>query len=312
MTEQTLNNITYGLTGFVVLAFIWALVYFYIKKNNDELISKRRWIEGLPTLMSSLGVLGTFAGITMGLINFDPQNLDASIPLLLSGLKTAFFTSLTGMIGSIILSKLVSSGFDQKDQGVSDINQAAGLITQSISKMEKSSDQKLDEMSKRLEKFTDSQDNFMSSLSKFMEAQNSISQSMADCMSAISKDSDDIKNLLGEKLDVISKKSESMADSMSAITKDSHEIKTLLNGNLESITKNSDAALSKLSEIKDSISSSTDRISASVEGAETAIIGQMVAEAALLEGQTSKMDEINNTVDSRLESLTISSLLMRT
>jgi methyl-accepting chemotaxis protein len=47
-------------------------------------------------------------------------------------------------------------------------------------------------------------------------------------------------------------------------------------------------------------------MSASVEGAETAIIGQMVAEAALLEGQTSKMDEINNTVDSRLESLTIS------
>lgn len=268
MTEQTLNNISYGLTGFVVLAFIWALAYFFVKKRNDELIQKRRWIEGLPTLMSSLGVLGTFAGITMGLINFDPQDLDASIPLLLSGLKTAFFTSLTGMIGSIILSKLVSSGFDQKDSGVSDINQAAGLITQSISKMEKSSDQKLDEMSKRLEKFTDSQDNFMNSLSKFMEAQNKISQSIADSVSAISK--------------------------------------TLVNGNLESITKNSEAALSKLDEVKDSITGSADKISASVEGTETALIGQLVAEAALLEGQTSKMDEINNTVDSRLESLTIS------
>ena len=268
MTEQTLNNISYGLTGFVVLAFIWALAYFFVKKRNDELIQKRRWIEGLPTLMSSLGVLGTFAGITMGLINFDPQDLDASIPLLLSGLKTAFFTSLTGMIGSIILSKLVSSGFDQKDSGVSDINQAAGLITQSVSKMEKSSDQKLDEMSKRLEKFTDSQDNFMNSLSKFMEAQNKISQSIADSVSAISK--------------------------------------TLVNGNLESITKNSEAALSKLDEVKDSITGSADKISASVEGTETALIGQLVAEAALLEGQTSKMDEINNTVDSRLESLTIS------
>ena len=306
MSGEVLNYITYGLTAFVFLAFVWALIYFFSQKNSDHLIEKRRWIESLPTIISSLGVLGTFAGITLGLINFDPQNLDASIPLLLSGLKTAFFTSLTGMIGSIILSKLVSSGFDQKDQGVSDINQAAGLITQSISKMEKSSDQKLDEMSKRLEKFTDSQDNFMSSLSKFMEAQNKISQSMADCMSAINKDSDEINNLLGEKLEGISKKSESMADSMSAISKDSEEIKNLLDSNLESITKNSDAALSKLSEVRDSISSSTDKISASVEGAETAIIGQMVAEAALLEGQTSKMDEINNTVDSRLESLTIS------
>jgi hypothetical protein len=104
----------------------------------------------------------------MGLMNFDPNDLDASIPLLLSGLKTAFFTSLTGMVGSIILSKLVSSGFDQKDQGVSDINQAAGLISQSISKMEKSSEDKMDEMSKQLEKFTESQNGFMISISKYI------------------------------------------------------------------------------------------------------------------------------------------------
>lgn len=39
---------------------------------------------------------------------------------LLSGLKTAFFTSLAGMIGSLFLSRQVNSALDEKDGGMSD------------------------------------------------------------------------------------------------------------------------------------------------------------------------------------------------
>ena len=62
-------------------------------------------------------MLGTFFGITMGLIAFDSGDLDKSIPGLLDGLKTAFFTSLAGMIGSMILSAIIGHKQDEKDGG---------------------------------------------------------------------------------------------------------------------------------------------------------------------------------------------------
>lgn len=52
----------------------------------------------------SLGVFGTFIGILLGLYNFDTQHIERSLPLLLSGLKTAFITSGVGMFCSLVIS----------------------------------------------------------------------------------------------------------------------------------------------------------------------------------------------------------------
>ena len=54
-----------------------------------------------PTLLASLGILGTFIGIVVGLLEFDPQNLDGSIDGLLEGLKTAFISSIAGLSASL-------------------------------------------------------------------------------------------------------------------------------------------------------------------------------------------------------------------
>ncbi len=67
-----------------------------------------RFTAYAPTLLTSLGILGTFTGIVIGLLNFDPAQLDASIGKLLDGLKTAFITSITGM-GAGILFKVLST-----------------------------------------------------------------------------------------------------------------------------------------------------------------------------------------------------------
>lgn len=225
MNETTLNNITYGLTAFVVVAFLWAVIYFFVQKNKDRLIEKRRWIENLPSFISSLGVLGTFAGITLGLINFNPDNLDESIPLLLSGLKTAFFTSLTGMIGSMILSKLISSAYDKKDKGVSDINQAAGLITQSVANMEKSSAQKLSDISDKFSQLSKSQDGYFTSLFKYFEEQNKTTNkldgtlaTLALAITAMKTNSDETKALLETKLDVLNERLSIFSDNFAGIS----------------------------------------------------------------------------------------------
>lgn len=67
-----------------------------------------RFVSYAPTLLTSLGILGTFVGIVVGLMNFKPDNIDASIPALLEGLKTAFITSLVGM-GSAIFFKILTT-----------------------------------------------------------------------------------------------------------------------------------------------------------------------------------------------------------
>ena len=108
----------------IVIAVVAVVFFFYIKnKEHDHkhLLARKQWIEQMPTVVSTLGVLGTFLGITLGLLHFDTENLDASIPLLLSGLKTAFLTSLLGMVGSLFLNRVVNRAMDNAE------NQETGI-----------------------------------------------------------------------------------------------------------------------------------------------------------------------------------------
>jgi DNA anti-recombination protein RmuC len=58
----------------------------------------------------TLGLLGTFLGISYGLINFntDPGAIKDSIKDLLEGLKTAFYTSIFGIVGSLIFKMIIN------------------------------------------------------------------------------------------------------------------------------------------------------------------------------------------------------------
>ena len=146
MNVERLNLITYISLIIIVIAFFFCLFYVSRQRKTGALIAKRRWIEQLPSMISTLGVLGTFAGITIGLLYFDTEDLDASIPILLSGLKTAFFTSLAGMIGSLFLSRQVNSALDEKDGGMSDIDMAAGQICKAVDAMNTTTQEAFEEL----------------------------------------------------------------------------------------------------------------------------------------------------------------------
>lgn len=105
--DKTLELLPYISSAVIILAFFWALAYIR-RVPSDQLKHKQNWLEQLPSLISTLGVIGTFLGITVGLIAFNSHDLDKSIPLFLDGLRTAFFTSLLGMIGSLILNRTLS------------------------------------------------------------------------------------------------------------------------------------------------------------------------------------------------------------
>ena len=127
----TLDIFTIVACSVILVAFIASWIYVSNIKN-DDLPKRRKWIDQLPSVISTLGVLGTFLGITRGLMSFDTATLDQSIPVLLDGLKTAFFTSLLGMSGSLVLNRIVSLKFD-KDLKSSEIEKAARMIINAMS-----------------------------------------------------------------------------------------------------------------------------------------------------------------------------------
>jgi DNA repair exonuclease SbcCD ATPase subunit len=75
----------------VIIILILAVIDLVLKKD-------------LKSQIVSLGVLGTFIGIFMGLQDFNPANMKNSIDTILIGLKTAFFTSIAGMGTALALS----------------------------------------------------------------------------------------------------------------------------------------------------------------------------------------------------------------
>ena len=56
-----------------------------------------RVVELGPTILTTLGIFGTFLGVAIGLAHFDSTNVQASVPALLAGLKTAFWASVFGV-----------------------------------------------------------------------------------------------------------------------------------------------------------------------------------------------------------------------
>src|SRR6056297_2826845 len=87
------------LTGVLILAI------FSSKRGKHAQL-----VQYAPNLLTSLGILGTFVGIVIGLLGFDTADIDGSIGPLLAGLKTAFITSLAGMFMAIVFKILDGTG----------------------------------------------------------------------------------------------------------------------------------------------------------------------------------------------------------
>lgn len=56
-----------------------------------------------PSILTSIGIFGTFLGVALGLAEFDTGSIQSSVPALLEGLKTAFWTSIAGLLGALTI-----------------------------------------------------------------------------------------------------------------------------------------------------------------------------------------------------------------
>lgn len=84
---------------------------------NEEAIEEhahRSLLELIPDILTSLGILGTFVGLVMGLREFDPsgyEQMAGSVTPLINGIKVAFITSIYGISLSLAFSFNLRSEF---------------------------------------------------------------------------------------------------------------------------------------------------------------------------------------------------------
>lgn len=127
--------------GIVTLIYIGMMVFIAFKFHNNNKI---------PAILVSMGILGTFFGIFIGLMRFDTNidQIQISIEQLLNGLKTAFLTSIAGVIMSLIL-KLKTTYFENNSE-----YSGATIedIVATINKSSKKNDKKIDELISILDK----------------------------------------------------------------------------------------------------------------------------------------------------------------
>lgn len=90
---SSLRSVLLDPVNITFVTFMFILTFLEIKTKKD-----------LKSQIVSMGVLGTFVGIFIGLQAFNPDDITNSVNDILEGLKTAFFTSIVGMSLSTILS----------------------------------------------------------------------------------------------------------------------------------------------------------------------------------------------------------------
>lgn len=97
-----------------------AEAYFTESAVVGGALNLRYW-KAVPNLLVGIGILGTFVGLTLGISGFETQSVDSvrtSIEGLLSGMATAFVSSIAGMALSLTFNIFEKWQFGQLNQAL--------------------------------------------------------------------------------------------------------------------------------------------------------------------------------------------------
>ncbi|MBU4682610.1 hypothetical protein KC222_11355 [Cedecea davisae] len=94
----TFNSITSDpiTNGFVLINLALTVFFAFMRFDRFAIVHG-------PEILTTVGILGCFAGIATSLLHFDSANVAESVPHLLEGVKTAFLASLSGVGGSLVI-----------------------------------------------------------------------------------------------------------------------------------------------------------------------------------------------------------------
>lgn len=85
------------LTLTVIVIILALTVYFHGP------VYSLRTVNAAPSILTSIGIFGTFLGVALGLMDFDSRDIEGSVPPLIEGLKTAFWSSIAGLLAAMTI-----------------------------------------------------------------------------------------------------------------------------------------------------------------------------------------------------------------
>lgn len=87
-------NVVFSIT--LLALFVVSCIFIFKKSQNN-------FVKNAPSFMTSIGIFGTFFGIVIALLGFDGiDNIKEQIDVIISGMQTAFITSVLGLFLSIL------------------------------------------------------------------------------------------------------------------------------------------------------------------------------------------------------------------
>ncbi len=104
----------------ILIGLVTALtIYFHFFNYSSKTA------ELAPNILTSIGIFGTFLGVALGLWHFDTADIHGSVPKLMDGLKTAFWSSIAGLLGALTIK--LRSTFTQSNRRTSSQTRAASI-----------------------------------------------------------------------------------------------------------------------------------------------------------------------------------------
>ena len=95
LSNQISATFTYLIGAYLIFALL-------MLREAGEGTKARALVDLAPTALTTLGILGTFTGIFIGLLDFDIRTINKSVPALIEGLKVAFGTSILGLSSALV------------------------------------------------------------------------------------------------------------------------------------------------------------------------------------------------------------------
>lgn len=277
------NKVSFLFLAIIGSIFLGGLYYRLIKKKNNKLMTL------LPDIAISAGILGTFVGIFLGLLKFDVNDINGSIPTLLAGLKTAFITSIAGMFTSMFLRIVFESKALNDDTEVQQENPIELLkcIVSGINGLEKSS--------REIE---------TSIVSCFRSDEE---YSLISQLKLIRQEVSDTRKEVGQSLNEFADKiAQSSTDALvEALEKVIGDFNTLLNELVSESFKDLSSAMIKLTEWQENYKTHVDEM----QDKTGALIDHMAQNAKVLNdtsGSIQKIDQNLENIDSSISGLSVS------
>jgi methyl-accepting chemotaxis protein len=226
----------WGIIGLIVVLAIAEILYFYPKGKS------------IKSTVTIVGVLGTFIGIVIGLWDFDYVHIENSLPTLLSGLTTAFLTSVAGMVAFLVLTIIEKFRERERKETFVDILSDIRYEIRNVNYRLASLDSKLETGNQKLESLDSKLDTYAEFSKKAKEFFPTIETGIENMSSSIAISFKDISKNVANETEKISAKFEEIAEKTDTTLSKANKS---ISNNLKEISKNMNSLSEEISKKRD-------------------------------------------------------------